>query len=375
LNAWVGSSFLEALTQAFLLLGPRRSRHMKDLLFKTFETEIKQEADSRRMTFKISSGAMDRDGDIIDPKGWQTDTYMTNPIVLFAHDYKSLPVARAISLSKTDTSLIATAEFPKKGVYPFADTVYDMVKGGFLNATSVGFKPLEYEPIEKGYHHTKQTLLEFSIVPVPANHEALVMQRAAGSEEAQAFHAPLMDWCEKFMETAKGKGQWVVGLDLSTFPTKQEMADFRKALTMFKAGMGGEGTSSTPASGDGMGGEDEGADSKPHLAGCSMKGKCPTPPDGHPDQCKMGEKCPMKAQNTSGGQASLDEEDVLAGIEFTAKEPVDAFVFDDETEHVLFGIEAKEITVTIRAAIRETLSEQIKQSVRSEVQYATGRLD
>jgi len=289
---------------------------MKDLLFKTFDTEIKQEADSRRMTFKISTGAVDRDGDIIDPKGWETDTFMSNPIVLFAHDYKSLPVAKALSLTKTDTSLIAVAEFPKKGVYPFADTVYDMVKGGFLNATSVGFKPLEYEPMEKGYRHTKQTLLEFSIVPVPANHEALVMQRAAGSDDTQEFHAPLLDWCEKFLESSKGKGQWVVGADFSNLVKSADLEVLAQRLMDLTL-----------------------------------------------------QKADVVLSKTD------DDEDVLAGIEFPAKQPVDDFVFDDETEHILFGTGKQEIAVIVRAAIRESVSEQIKQSVRSEIQYATGRLD
>jgi hypothetical protein len=43
-----------------------------------------------------------------------------------------------------------------------------------VNATSVGFRPLKYEPNEHGgTHFAEQELLEFSIVPIPANAAAV----------------------------------------------------------------------------------------------------------------------------------------------------------------------------------------------------------
>ena len=185
-----------------------------EMLFKTYAMDIKQDAEaSRRMTFTISTSDMDRDGDIIDPKGWDTESYMKNPCVLFAHDYSSLPVAKAVHIETTDKSLIATAEFPEKGVYSFADTVYDLLKGGFLNATSVGFKPLESEPMKSGSgkYHKRQSLLEWSIVPIPANPHALVMQRHATATPEQAVQVKaLVDWSEKFLADFYGeRGVWL----------------------------------------------------------------------------------------------------------------------------------------------------------------------
>ena len=80
------------------------------------------------MHFLISTDAVDRDNDTLDPKGWQLDSYKANPIVAFAHDYKSLPIAKCTSIAPTMRGLEATAEFPPKGVHAFADTVYDMLK-------------------------------------------------------------------------------------------------------------------------------------------------------------------------------------------------------------------------------------------------------
>lgn len=150
------------------------------------------------MKFTISTGAVDRDGDTIDPKGWILDNYKQSPVVLFGHDYSSLPVAKATNIYSTDKALIAEVEFPEKGVYPFADTVHDMVKAGFLNATSVGFAGIEANKSkdrERGYDFTKQELLEFSIVPVPANPEALI-QRGLEDAQIKVYAKALMEWAE-----------------------------------------------------------------------------------------------------------------------------------------------------------------------------------
>jgi hypothetical protein len=70
--------------------------------------------------------------------------------------------------------LISRMEFVPAEISPFADTVRQLVEGGWLKATSVGFRPLEWKFNEQrgGFDFTKQELLEFSIVPVPANPEA-----------------------------------------------------------------------------------------------------------------------------------------------------------------------------------------------------------
>jgi hypothetical protein len=70
---------------------------------------------------------------------------------------------------------------------PLADVVYQMIKGGFLNAVSVGFSPIEWKQTSDksrpgGIDFSKVELLEISIVPIPALPSALVQARAAGIE-------------------------------------------------------------------------------------------------------------------------------------------------------------------------------------------------
>lgn len=189
-----------------------------DTLFKTFSAEVKALPDSRTIKFLISTDAIDRDGDTLDPSGWDLKAYLANPVVLWGHDYSGLPVAKAISLETTPHGLAATAAFPEKGVHTFADTVYELLKGGFLSAASVGFRPIEYTEIPErsgggfrgcGRNYVKQELLEFSVVPIPANPEALV-QLSLSAPEHKGLLKPLVDWSEKFLGEYYGeRGVWL----------------------------------------------------------------------------------------------------------------------------------------------------------------------
>lgn len=152
---------------------------------------------SRRRTFVISSDSVDRDNDVINQAGWQLGNYQANPVVLWAHDYSSLPVGKCVELGVRGHQLIATAEFAD---HPMASTVLSLVDGGFLRATSVGFRPLpgKYTVNEQrgGMDFESCELLEFSIVPVPANPDALIMARAAGIDLA-----PIKGWADGVLKS------------------------------------------------------------------------------------------------------------------------------------------------------------------------------
>jgi HK97 family phage prohead protease len=133
----------------------------------------------RRMRFTISTGGVDRDNDTIDPAGWDLAAFKRNPVVLWAHDMRSLPVGKAVAVGVENGKLTAEVEF---ATHEFAETVYQLYRGGFMRATSVGFRPLKYALNEerRGVDFQEQELLEFSMVPVPANAEALVGASAVG---------------------------------------------------------------------------------------------------------------------------------------------------------------------------------------------------
>lgn len=136
-------------------------------------------AEDRRIEFTFSTGAVDRMKDTIDPKGWDLRNYRRNNVLLYGHSYTSLPIGRAFPRVEQG-ALRGPIEFPPAGTYDFADQVHDLMVAGYLNATSVGFKPLTWRYNEErgGYDFLTQELLEISVVAVPALAEALVAGRA-----------------------------------------------------------------------------------------------------------------------------------------------------------------------------------------------------
>ena len=132
------------------------------VLRKQFVSDIEVQ-DDRSVKFIITTGDADREKDIIDPNGWEVSNYLKNPVVLFAHDYDSLPVARTVSLKQQDDKLIAVAEFASAELNPMAERVFQMLKQGFLRGASVGFRPVAYtfNDARGGVDFAKQELLEF----------------------------------------------------------------------------------------------------------------------------------------------------------------------------------------------------------------------
>jgi len=136
-----------------------------------------------------STGIKDRQGEIIEPTAWRLDNFKRNPVLQWAHDYRSLPIGRVEDIAIEETRLIFKPRFAAD-IDEFAKKVWQMYKGGFLNAFSVGFNPIKDK---EGDKWTDVELLEISAVPVPANPEALVLARELGvelEEEKETKPAP-----------------------------------------------------------------------------------------------------------------------------------------------------------------------------------------
>ena len=147
--------------------------------------EIKAiDAEKRTVDFIISNEQPDREGDVIVASGWKLDNFRRNPVVPFAHDYASLPVARAISGHDQWRRITSHRRIASLELSPFADRVFRYIQAGFLSAASVGFVPLEWKWAEDevarpwGWDIASAELLEFSIVPVPMHPMALVDGRS-----------------------------------------------------------------------------------------------------------------------------------------------------------------------------------------------------
>jgi len=174
------------------------------LLLKSMDTVVTQVAENDRvLNFVISNETVDSYNDVVKADGWDLSRYQKNPVVLWAHDGRQPPVAKALDIGIQGKNLVASAEFADAETYAFADTIYRLLKGRFLRATSVGFFPREwtYDEERGGYNLIKNELFEFSVVPVPANPEALQMALKSGID-----CAPLRDWAEMTLDLWEPKG-------------------------------------------------------------------------------------------------------------------------------------------------------------------------
>jgi HK97 family phage prohead protease len=155
--------------------------------------KVDDSEDNRIVKVVISTKDVDRDGDVVEPKGADLTNYRKNPVVLFNHDYEH-PVARCSDIQIKNDRIEATVKFPNASVSKKSDEVYGLIKEGVLNATSIGFSVKSYDYLYEepgnaktritGLHIKEWELREFSIVSVPANPGALVIERMAKSDES-----------------------------------------------------------------------------------------------------------------------------------------------------------------------------------------------
>ena len=119
-----------------------------------------------------------RDGVVIEPAGMDFGGYGKNPVVLYAHDLTGrtqsagLPIGRTRRLVRTaDGRLRADFEFLPGDA--FADRVRNAWRRGFLRGASIGWRIIESRPSGGKLVVTKSELLEWSIVAVPADPDAV----------------------------------------------------------------------------------------------------------------------------------------------------------------------------------------------------------
>lgn len=148
-----------------------------ETIYKVLEDCEVKKLGERQYEFTASTETQDRDGEVISVAGWNLKNFEKNPVIMYAHDYRSLPIGKATKVWVSGKKLKNTVEFPPEGTYEFADIVERLVDTGYLKTQSVGFIPKEWTDGdgEKSPRRTftKQELLEISIVPVPSNPDAL----------------------------------------------------------------------------------------------------------------------------------------------------------------------------------------------------------
>lgn len=161
----------------------------------------------RQIRVVAASGKSDRSGDIVQVDGIELKSYQTNPVVLYGHDHFGLPIAKAVSMGlNAKKQLEMVFEFADAATYAFADTVYRLIKGGFLKGVSIGARVIEAEWITDtvgeivGRKYTALELLEVSVVTIPADSRALITAVKSGVVTEKEFE----EYMEKTLDSDSG---------------------------------------------------------------------------------------------------------------------------------------------------------------------------
>lgn len=170
----------------------------------TFAPEVKIDlpADQDRTAVQyVSTRDIDRDSEILMPKGAILTEFKKAPQVLWGHDYSLPPIGSDTDIKADDYGLLATTKY---ATTERAEEVWLLKKEGHLKTSSVGFVPLAHtQPGHNDWEKTvrklgndwpefgktaenvkriitKWLLLEHSDVSVPANINALTLAVSKG---------------------------------------------------------------------------------------------------------------------------------------------------------------------------------------------------
>src|SRR5262249_23617677 len=99
---------------------------------------------SRRLVrYRFSTPEVARDRHTI--AAWKLDSFRSNPVFLWAHDASEPPIGKVIELADNKGYLDGTVEYAERDVYPFADTIFQLVRGGYINAVSTSWEPVDWK--------------------------------------------------------------------------------------------------------------------------------------------------------------------------------------------------------------------------------------
>lgn len=154
-----------------------------------------EQKENREVEFVISTEEVDTYGTVFKIAGWNLDRYKRNPIVCYAHKTHGDNPDTIIGTSEVfveGEALIGRVHFEPAEINPLAEKVFQKVLAGTLRMASIGANPLRGHWGDEKVGEDKdviyfdeQELLEWSIVPIGSNPDAL-KRNAEALEEIRA---------------------------------------------------------------------------------------------------------------------------------------------------------------------------------------------
>ena len=182
-------------------------------------------ADDRSIVHYASTKSPDSYGTVILPDAFNMARFSKNPIVLWAHNHRDLPVGKSIWQKADDNGLLVKTQFANTD---FAQEVFQLFRDGDLKGWSIGFMPKnycwddskEFEELVKQWQladsgfdliYTEVELFEYSAVPIPANPDSLTNALREGRIHSDVLQRDLGKMLE--MDSDDSSQSVLIGMD------------------------------------------------------------------------------------------------------------------------------------------------------------------
>ena len=194
--------------------------------------------DERTVDFVASTEAIDSYGEIVEQK-WRLDRFKSNPVLLFAHDSRSLPIGQVtkcdVMTGPGGPQLECSVKLASAAANPLAENVWQSIVEGTLRAVSVGFVPNDVRYEKRGGEEvfvlSDNELHELSVVAIPANPQALAKMRtdarAAAAEHRTAHTSTTGDDMAATLEEMTKRN---ADLEVEKRVTADKLTETTKAL-------------------------------------------------------------------------------------------------------------------------------------------------
>lgn len=222
------------------------------------------DTEKRQVTHLITNPAVDRAGDIVEPKGGDLANFMRNPVVPVDHNYSVAMIAgRSVNLTKREDGIEATTEFRRT---PLGDEAMQLTAEG-LGGWSIGFRSIDRHTIKQGkkqgckrceerwkelmkgkgeddyvytpgIHFETWEMLEYSIVAIPMNQE--IVQSAVSRGLVAPGNVSLFFQVKsepKPVDPADPGPKAEAAEDLDLHPVLREIALAQRSLERYEAAL------------------------------------------------------------------------------------------------------------------------------------------
>ena len=165
---------------------------MRPVFHEALRLEIKSaELGKRHFRGLATSLNADHAGDIVEPRGAE----FSLPLPLLRLHRQGEPIGEVYQATATDDGIEVEARGPEKTKLAYVEEAWEQIRARLVKGLSVGFQPLEYEPIRDkkgnptgGLHFKRWRWLELSAVTIPMNPDAALSLRSLARGDLMAAH-------------------------------------------------------------------------------------------------------------------------------------------------------------------------------------------